>query len=117
MNLDKAYIEFNEDCLDYSEDNIKENIFLIKAIILDLTYKYSNGNNIFINDILRHIGGEEIPDGWKYCLAKGKSIAPDELKIDYSGKYVKIFLKGFIPIEQIYDKTEFSFLKGEDNDN
>lgn len=117
MNLDKAYIEFNEDCLDYSEDNVDENIFLIKTIILELTYKYDIGKNIFINDLLRHIGGKEIPDGWNYGLAKGKSISPDKLKIDYSGKYIKIFLKGFIPVKQIYDETEFSFLKGEDNDN
>ena len=120
MNLDKAYIEFNEDCLDYVdsiEDNDDENIFLIKIIIQELTFLYNTGDNIFINDILRHIGGKEIPDGWNYGLAKGKSISPDKLKIDYSGKYIKIFLKGFIPVEQIYDETEFSFLKGEDNDN
>lgn len=115
MNLDKAYIEFNENCLDYTdciEYNVSENILLIKTLILDLTYKYNIGKNIFINDLLRDIGGEEIPDGWNYGLAKGKSISPDKLKIDYSGKYIKIFLKGFIPVEQIYDKTEFSFLKG-----
>ena len=105
MNLDKDYIKFNEDCLDYSEHDINENIFLIKTIILELTYKYNIGNHIFINDLLRHIGGKEIPDGWNYGLTKGKSISPNELKIDYSGKYVKIFLKGFIPAKQIYDET------------
>ena len=118
MNLDKAYIEFNEDCLDYVdhiENNVSANIFIIKTIIQELTFLYNAGDKIFINDILRNIGGEEIPDGWNYGLAKGKSISPDKLRIDYSGKYVKIFLKGFIPVEQIYDKTEFSFLKEENN--
>ena len=113
MNLDKAYIEFNEDCLDYSEDNSDVNIFLIKTTIKELTCKYDIGHHIFINDLLRTIGGKEIPDGWKYGLAKGKSISPIKLKIDRSGKYIKIFLKGFMPVEQIYDETEFSFLKGE----
>lgn len=118
MNIDETYIEFNEDCLDYTgcdEHDIKANIFLIRTVIRELTYKYEIGENIFINDLLRNIGGEEIPDGWKYGLAKGKSISPNKLKIDYSGKYIKIFLKGFVPIEQIYDKTEFSFLKRENN--
>lgn len=120
MNLDEAYIEFNEDCLDYTgcdELSDKANIFLIRTVIRELTYKYDVGENIFINDLLRDIGCEEIPDGWNYGLAKGKSISPDKLKIDYSGKYIKIFLKGFVPTKQIYDKTEFSFLKGENNDN
>lgn len=118
MNLDEAYIEFNEDCLDYTgydECSAKANIFLIRTVIRELTYKYDVGENIFVNDLLRNIGGEEIPDGWNYGLAKGKSISPNKLKIDYSGKYIKIFLKGFVPTEQIYDKTEFSFLKGEDS--
>jgi len=105
MNLDEAYIEFNEDCLDYTDHN-EANIFLIKTIIQELTQKYNIGHHIFINDLLRIIGGKEIPDGWNYGLTKGKSISPDKLKIDYSGKYIKIFLKGFIPAEQIYDETE-----------
>lgn len=117
MNLDEAYIEFNEDCLDYTGydeySGAKANIFMIRTIIQELACKYNDGKNIFVNDLLRYMGGEEIPDGWKYGLAKGKSISPDKLKIDYSGKYIKIFLKGFVPTEQIYDKTEFSFLKGE----
>ena len=81
MNLDKAYIEFNEDCLDYVdriENNVSANIFLIKTVIQELTFLYNAGDNIFINDLLRNIGGKEIPDGWNYGLAKGKSISPDK---------------------------------------
>lgn len=110
MNLEKAYIEFNENSFEFAEyDHI--NTLFIKTLLNDMTCLYDHGRKVFLNDILRAIGLDIIPEGWNYGLMKGKTISPNELNVDYSGKYVKIYLKGLIPAEQIFKGTEKTFIK------
>ena len=66
-----SYILYNNSCADFVPCSPQANDFTITSVERELNMKYGMCKRVYINDIMRALGHEDIKDGWKYCYYKG----------------------------------------------
>lgn len=126
-----SYLLFNESCIDYQEGCPQANDFVISTIQQELNTKFATYTPVYLNDIMRACGHEEINGGWDWVKAKGLT---DEIDfkihdMDFNPEFAKgygfvkgqepiakLYLDGFVHISKLYSAEYRQFLKKEKAD-
>ena len=66
-----SYLLFNESCTDYEEGCPQANAFVIDTAERTLNQRYLEGRRVYINDVMRAFGHDDVNNGWKWCWYKG----------------------------------------------
>jgi len=128
---DGSYLLFNESCRDYHEGCPQANDFLISTVQQELNMKFATFTPVYLNDVMRAIGHEEINGGWQWVKAKGLTDGID-FKIhdmDFNPEFAKgygfikgqepiakLYLNGFVHVSQLYSAEYRQYLKKEKAD-
>lgn len=121
-----SYLLFNESCRDYQEGCPQANDFVITTIQQELNMKYATFAPVYLNDVMRACGHEEVNGGWDWVKAKGLTDGID-FKIhdaDFNPEFAKgygfnrgqepiakLYLDGFVHVSQLYSSEYRQYLK------
>ena len=121
-----SYLLFNESCRDYQEGCPQANDFVITTIQQELNMKYATFTPVYLNDVMRACGHEEVNGGWDWVKAKGLTDGID-FKIhdaDFNPEFAKgygfnrgqepiakLYLDGFVHVSQLYSSEYRQYLK------
>ena len=101
-----SYLLYNESCSEYQAGCPQANDFMITTIEQELNMKFSTFKPVYLNDVMRACGHEEVNGGWNWVKAKGLTDGID-FKLhdpDFNPEFAKGygFVKGQEPIAKLY---------------
>ena len=121
-----SYLLFNESCSDYQEGCPQANDFVIRTIEQELNTKFNTFKPVYLNDVMRACGHEEVNGGWQWVKAKGLTDGID-FKLhdpDHNPEFAKgygfvqgqepiakLYLDGFVHVSQLYSAEYRQYLK------
>lgn len=126
-----SYLLFNESCRDYQEGCPQANDYLIGVIEQELNMKYATFTPVYLNDVMRACGHEEVNGGWDWVKAKGltdgidfkihdKDFNPEFAKgygfVKGQEPIAKLYLNGFVHVSQLYSTEYRQYLRKEKAD-
>ena len=121
-----SYLLFNESCIDYQKGCAASNDFLITTIQRELNNKFNTCVPVYLNDVMRACGHEEVNGGWQWVKAKGLTDGIDfkihdlEFNPEFAKGYskmngeepiAKLYLDGFVHVSKLYSAEYRQFLK------
>lgn len=128
---DGSYLLYNESCKEYQEGCPQANDFMITTIQQELNMKFATFAPVYLNDVMRACGHEEVNGGWQWVKAKGLTDGFD-FKIhdaDYNPEFAKgygfvkgqepiakLYLNGFVHVSQLYSAEYRNYLRKEKAD-
>ena len=121
-----SYLLFNESCSDYQEGCPQANDFVITTIEQELNMKFNTFTPVYLNDVMRACGHEEVNGGWNWVKAKGLTdninfrIHDMDFNPEFAKGYgfvkgqepiAKLYLDGFVHVSQLYSAEYRQYLK------
>ena len=121
-----SYLLFNDSCTDYQEGCPQANDFAIGIIEQELNQKFVSYAPVYVNDVMRACGHEEINGGWDWVKAKGLTDGIDfklhdpDFNPEFAKGYgfikgqepiAKLYLDGFVHVSQLYSAEYRHFLR------
>jgi len=121
-----SYLLFNDSCRDYQEGCPQANDFLISTIEQELNMKFDTFTPVYLNDVMRACGHEEVNGGWNWVKAKGLTDKIDFKihDVDFNPEFAKgygfvkgqepiakLYLDGFVHVSKLYSAEYRQYLK------
>ena len=121
-----SYLLFNESCSDYQKGCPQANDFVITTIEQELNMKFNTFTPVYLNDVMRACGHEEVNGGWNWVKAKGLTdninfrIHDMDFNPEFAKGYgfvkgqepiAKLYLDGFVHVSQLYSAEYRQYLK------
>lgn len=121
-----SYLIYNDSCRDYTEGCPQANDFAIMTAERELNMKFDSFRPVYLNDVMRMLGHEEINGGWHWVKAKGLTDGIDfklhdpEFNPEFAKGYgffkgqeplAKLYLNGFVHVSKLYSTEYRLYLK------
>ena len=121
-----SYLLYNESCSEYQEGCPQANDFMITTIEKELQNKFNMFCPVYINDVMRAAGHEEVNGGWYWVKAKGLTDNIDfklhdpDFNPEFAQGYgftrgnepiAKLYLNGFVHVSKLYSSEYRQYLK------
>ena len=112
-----SYLLYNENCSEYQEGCPQANDFMCDTIQREIKMKYEMGGTVYVNDVMRASGHDEINGGYSWLWKKGLTDAPDfklhdpdhnpdfargYFKSDEPEPIMKMYLYGCVHVSKLY---------------
>ena len=88
-----SYLLYNENCQGYEKGSPQANAFLADTIQREIDLKFDMGEPVYVNDLMRAAGHDEISGGFNWIWRKGLTDRPD-FKL-HDPDHNPIFAKGY----------------------
>lgn len=121
-----SYLLYNDSCVGYQEGCPQANSFLIDTIEQELNMKFTTFAPVYLNDVMRACGHEEVNGGWDWVKAKGLTDGIDfkTHDVDFNPEFArgygfvkgqepiaKLYLDGFVHVSQLYSAEYRQYLR------
>lgn len=123
---DGSYLLYNESCSEYQAGCPQANDFMISTIEKELQNKFDMFCPVYLNDVMRAAGHEEVNGGWNWVKAKGLTDNIDfklhdpDFNPEFAQGYgfsrtnepiAKLYLNGFVHVSKLYSSDYRQYLR------